>query len=324
MFFKSRHQQMLLVWFGVVMAILIQSCTNTIDRVPTAPAVLGSDCRMIRHALGVTCVPSQPQRVITLSVPSLGNVIALGFTPIATITYSDEPPAYLAKYLDSIHLLGKQEQPSLEQIAALKPDLIIGLKYSTESIYSQLTRIAPTVADDWNGYPSWREHFDFVACVLGRTHLAQQVWNRYYYRIQSLTIALEESRSDPEVSFVHTCCGTIDLDSTNSFNGSIMADVGLRRPSVQAVPVDGGMVKLSRERLMDIDGDVLFVAADGPEAAQTITKLKQDPFWQKLRAVQAERVYPVNYPTWRGGNPLAADEVIDDLFTYLLHTPSPS
>jgi iron complex transport system substrate-binding protein len=279
---------------------------------------------MVRHALGETCVPNQPQRVVTLSVPTLGDAIALGVKPIATTVYFDEPPPYLAEHLDSIQILGKEEQPSLEKIVALKPDLIIGIKYSTEAIYSQLSQIAPTVADDWDGYPSWRGHFDFVANVLGKTDLAQQVWSRYYQRIESLKTVLEKNQQNPEISFVHTCCGTIDLDLKNSFNGSILADAGLRRPSAQAVPVDGGLVKLSEERLMDIDGDVLFVAADGAEAAQTITELKQNPLWQKLRAVQNDRVYPVNYPTWRGGNPLAADGVIDDLFTYLVEDTPPA
>ncbi len=300
------------------MAALIQSCTGSGSPMSATPAAPESSCHMVRHALGETCVPNQPQRVITLSVPSLGDAIALKVKPIATIVYFDEPPPYLAEHLDFIQILGKEEQPSLEKIVALKPDLIIGIKYATEAIYSQLAQIAPTVADDWEGYPSWRAHFDFVADVLGKTDLAQQVWSHYDQRIQSLTTALEKDQQNPEVSFVHTCCGTIDLDLKNSFNGSILADAGLRRPSAQAVPVDGGIVKLSEERLMDIDGDVLFVAADGTEAAQTITELKQNPLWQKLRAVQNNRVYPVNYPTWRGGNPLAADRVIDDLFTYLV------
>ncbi|WP_197064973.1 ABC transporter substrate-binding protein [Leptolyngbya sp. KIOST-1] len=148
---------------------------------------------MVRHALGETCVPNQPQRVITLSVPSLGDAIALGVQPIATIVYFDEPPPYLAEHLGSIQTLGKEEQPSLEKIVALKPDLIIGIKYSTEAIYSQLSQIAPTVADDWDGYPSWRSHFDFVANVLGKTDLAQQVWSRYAQRIESLKTALERT-----------------------------------------------------------------------------------------------------------------------------------
>ncbi|MBE9112562.1 iron-siderophore ABC transporter substrate-binding protein [Nodosilinea sp. LEGE 07298] len=325
MIYKSWWRRIQLFWGGVLIVALIQSCAGLGPphaNVPSAPEA--SDCHMVRHALGETCVPNQPQRVITLSVPTLGDAIALGVKPIATIVYFDEPPPYLAEHLDSIQILGKEEQPSLEKILALKPDLIIGIKYSTEAIYSQLSQIAPTVADDWEGYPSWREHFDFVANVLGKTDLAQQVWSRYYQRIESLKTALEKSQQNPEISFVHTCCGTIDLDLKNSFNGSILADAGLRRPSAQAVPVDGGLVKLSEEQLMDIDGDVLFVAADGAEAAQTITELKQNPLWQKLRAVQNDRVYPVNYPTWRGGNPLGADGVIDDLFTYLVEDTPPA
>jgi iron complex transport system substrate-binding protein len=256
--------------------------------------------------------------VITLSVPSLGNALALGVNPIATVVYFDEAPPYLSERLPSIEILGNQEQPSLERILDLKPDLIIGLQSSTQAVYKQLSQIAPTVAGDWSGYPSWRKHFDFVADVLGETEKKREVWVHYHQRIKSLKATLRNNRHSPEVSFVHTCCGTIDLDLNNSFNGSIMADVGLRRPPAQAEILPGGMMRLSRERLMDMDGDVLFVAADGTQASQSITRLKQDHLWQKLRAVQANRVYPVNYPTWRGGNPLAADAVIDDLFRYLV------
>jgi iron complex transport system substrate-binding protein len=309
---------------GVLLVALLQSCIGLGNQQPeslqSAPEAPG--CRMVHHALGETCVPLEPQRVITLSVPSLGDALALGIQPIATIVYFDDPPPYLAGSLDSIQILGKEEQPNLEKILALKPDLIIGIKHSTERINNQLTQIAPTVVDNWDGYPSWREHFDFVANVLGKSKLAEQIWSRYYQRIQSLKSALENSPQTVEVSFVHMCCGTIDIDGKNSFNGSILADVGLRRPPAQAIPIAGGIKSISEERLMDIDGDILFVATDGEEAAQKITNLKQNPLWQKLRAVQNDRVYPVNYPTWRGGNPLAADAVIDDLFKYLVEEQS--
>ncbi len=318
MIHPSWCQRIILFCCGVLLVVLAQSCTGSEKPVSSTLPAQESDCRLVRHALGETCVPRHPRRVITLSVPSLGNALSLGVTPIATIVYFDEPPPYLAERLPSIEILGNQEQPNLERILDLKPDLIIGLRSSTEAVYSQLSQIAPTVADEWSGYPSWRKHFNFVANVLGKTDTAREVWMRYGQRIKSLKLSLASLRQNPEVSFVHTCCGTIDLDLKNSFNGSIMADVGLRRPSAQAETMAGGMTKLSRERLMDIDGDVLFVAADGVKASRSITRLKQDPLWQKLRAVKSHRVHPVNYPTWRGGNPLAADAVIDDLFNYLV------
>jgi iron complex transport system substrate-binding protein len=274
---------------------------------------------MIQHALGETCVPNQPQRVITLEVPSLGNALTLGVKPLASIVYFDTPPPYLAKHLESIESLGKEEQPNIEKILALKPDLIIGIKHSTEPIYSQLAQIAPTVVDNWEGYPSWRDHFNFVAQVLGKTEESKQVWAKYDQRIASLKTLLGNRLQDLEVSFVHICCGTIDIDLNNSFNGSILADAGIRRPPAQAAPIEGGITLLSEERLMDMDGDVLFVAVDNEEASQKLAELKRNPLWKTLRAVQQNRVYFVNYPTWRGGNPLAADAVIDDLFRYLVN-----
>ncbi|GAB4384527.1 MAG: iron-siderophore ABC transporter substrate-binding protein [Elainellaceae cyanobacterium] len=295
---------------------MVSACSG---RSVQTPSPVATDCRMVQHALGETCVPNQPQRVVALSVPTLGDALALNVKPIASIVYFDDAPPYLAKYLESIEILGKEEQPNIERILALKPDLIIGIQYSMEAVYNQLSQIAPTVADDWDGYPSWRNHFDFVAEVLGKTEEAKQVWANYYQRIDALKAALGDRVQDLEISFVHICCGTIDIDLKNSFNGSILADVGLRRPPAQAVPIAGGITLLSEERLMDIDGDILFVATDGEESTQKLAALKQNPLWKKLRAVQHNRVYPVNYPTWRGGNPLAADAVMDDLFKYLVN-----
>ncbi|MBD3885232.1 iron-siderophore ABC transporter substrate-binding protein [Phormidium tenue FACHB-886] len=312
----------------ILLAILASSiasaCSGRSAQIAPSPSPATADCRIIQHALGETCVPNQPQRIIVLSVPTLGDALALGIKPIASIVYFDDPPPYLAKDLESIQSLGKEEQPNIEKILSLKPDLIIGIKYSTEAVYNQLSRIAPTVADNWEGYPSWRDHFNFVAKVLGKTEEAKQRWAKYDQRIASLKAALGNRLQELQVSFVHVCCGTIDIDLKNSFNGSILADAGIRRPPTQAVSIAGGITSLSEERLMDIDGDVLFVAADGQESAQKLIKLKYNPLWKNLRAVRKNQIYSVNYPTWRGGNPLAADAVIDDLFKYLVNNGQPT
>jgi iron complex transport system substrate-binding protein len=316
------HHERFFRWFKFILLFIlafsvVSACSSRADRV--APSSVAANCHIVQHALGETCVPNQPQRVIALSVPTLGDALALGVKPIASIVYFDDAPPYLAKHLKSIKILGKEEQPNIEKILALKPDLIIGIKYSSEAIYNQLSQIAPTVVDNWEGYPSWRSHFNFVAEVLGKTDQAKQAWTNYYQRINFLKASLGDRLQELEISFVHMCCGTLDIDLKNSFNGSILADVGVRRPPSQAMPIAGGLIKLSQERLMDINADVLFVATDGEESTRTIEKLQQKAWWRTLRAVQQNRVYPVNYPTWRGGNPLAADAVIDDLFKYLVN-----
>lgn len=301
---------------GALVCVLLSACLARSTEVISQDRV-ATNCRTIQHALGETCVPLQPQRLIVLGVPTLGDALALGVLPIASIVYFDDPPPYLVNFLSSVQILGREEQPNLEKILALQPDLIIGMRYATEAIYDRLTQIAPTVVDDWEGYPSWRDHFNFVATVLNKTEAAQQVWANYQQRIAALQTALGDRLPDLEISFVHICCGTIDIDLSNSFNGSILTDVGFRRPEAQAAPIAGGITSLSTERLMDIESDVLFIATDGESSVQKMAELQRNPLWQSLRAVQQDRVYPVNYPTWRGGNPLAAHAVLDDLFRYL-------
>ena len=293
--------------------LLIVACNRSPVVEPSTP----TNCRQVVHTAGEICVPLEPQRVVVLGVPTMADAIALGVKPIGTILYFDRTPPYLDGKLDGIESVGTDGQPNIEKILSLKPDLIIAMNGGGLP-YEQISQIAPTVVDDWNGYPSWKDHFNFVAEVLGKTEEAEQVWTNYEQRIQDLRIALGDSHQDLEVSFVHICCGTIDIDLKNSFNGMILEDVGLRRPPSQAVEVEGGMMLLSEERLMDVDGDVLFVAATAGESEELLERLKQKPLWKQLRAVQQGQVYPVNYPTWRGGNPLAADAVIDDLFTYLV------
>lgn len=93
------------------------------------------------------CAPEDPQRVVTLS--GLGDALVLGVKPVGSImtTYwGNQFPAYLGNQLDGIEKLGSDEQPNLEKITALKPDLIIGWHDSHESIYPILSRIAPTAS----------------------------------------------------------------------------------------------------------------------------------------------------------------------------------
>jgi iron complex transport system substrate-binding protein len=90
----------------------VLACSNR--SVQVSPSSVTTDCRMIQHALGEACVPNQPQRVIALDVPSLGDALALGVKPIASIVYFDDAPPYLAEHLDSIQNLGKEEQPNIQ------------------------------------------------------------------------------------------------------------------------------------------------------------------------------------------------------------------
>ncbi|MDJ0596406.1 MAG: hypothetical protein QNJ72_41600 [Pleurocapsa sp. MO_226.B13] len=79
------------------------------------------------------------------------------------------------------------------------------------------------------------------------------------------------------------------------------------------------MYILSEERLSVLDTDILFLTADDDEKSQKeLADWQQKPLWNQLKVVQNKQVYLVNYEIWRGGNPIAANLVIDDLYKYLV------
>ncbi len=127
---------------------------------------------------------------------------------------------------------------------------------------------------------------------------------------------------------------TISLYLNDSFAGTVLQDAGLSRPPSQAWDVTDAQqrfgnpiqVQISREQIAQVDGDVIFLwtgdntAADRQTSQQQLQKLRQEPLWQQLRAVQAGRVYEVpGY--WIGNGPIAANAILDDLFKHLVNTP---
>ncbi|MGJ5676040.1 MAG: iron-siderophore ABC transporter substrate-binding protein [Nostochopsis sp.] len=290
-----------------------------------------TNCRIIQHLVGETCVPQNPQRIISLHVTTLGNLLSLGIKPIGSATGFEETDfhKYLENKIDGIEWLGNTIQPNLEKILKLKPDLIINLS-DDQSSYPLLSKIAPTVQTSWEGPNEWKEHFSFVAKILGREDTYQQAWDHYYQRIKELKTALGDRYQNKNFSYVYLEDSNNLMfisELKNVFAGSILNDAGLQRTKVQDVISSKdiissrGYIFIPEEELSKIDGDVVFIGINDNSDPKLFNKNKLKPLWKTLKAVQQNHVYIVNRSTWRGSNLLAADAVIDDLFKYLVNTP---
>lgn len=299
---------------ALLVVILIVACQKNTVRQGNNSQL--ADCRTVQHALGEVCVPSMPQRLITLDETTLADALALG-VPSLGASYFGELANYLAEKIPDLEFLGEAYSPSLEKIYQLNPDLILGIEFNAEPIFPQLSQIAPTALGKWSGYPSWREHFNFVARILAKEDKAKEVWDNYYQRIEELKGTLGDLQ-DLEISLAYTYGSEMSMDAENSFAGSILADLGIRRPKSQAAIVDG-TISLSEERLSDLDADILFLTVyDDKESEKTLANWQQKPLWNQLQVVKNKQVYVVKASTWRAGDPLAANLVIDDLYKYLV------
>jgi iron complex transport system substrate-binding protein len=286
-----------------------------------------SECRPVKHAMGETCVPLTPQRIITLGGTTLESALAMNVRPLASQT--DILP-HLEDKLDGITVLGWPL--NLEKVVALKPNLIIGSADGQEQqSYQLLSRIAPTVLAETETSGDWKAVVQFVGKVLGKPEAAERVLARYNQRLAAFKQHMGERLQETEVSVVRLYPDKISLYLKDSFIGTILADAGLARPpsqqlnASQALAFAGNPIQVSinKERLQDIDGDVIFVMlydyqpAIEKELQTTLEQLQDDPLWSRLEAVERDEVYSVaSY--WLGSGPLAANAVIDDLYQYLM------
>ena len=283
-----------------------------------------SDCRIVQHPLGETCVPVQPSRVVALDHTTAGNLLSLGVMPAGVA--SNVLPE-LAELIPDVLRLGQSGQINLEALAALQPDLIIGGAWELEPTYDKLSAIAPTVAFEMQTTADWQRPFRFHGQVLGLESRAEAVLNQYQQRVEMLR---NQVGSPPvQVSLVRVMAqsGQIGLYLKNCFGGSILADLGFSRPLSQneGTPDQPPFSQLiSREAIAQADGDVILLSTFGatPEIAAAaeaeLERLKTDPLWRSLQAVQQNQVYLVGHYWGAGNSPLAADWVLDDVEQYLL------
>jgi iron complex transport system substrate-binding protein len=312
-----------LIWLmvlGVVIFMLISAWGRTIDHKTIYLEQPLKNCRFVHHAMGETCIPKNPRRIVTLDRISFSTAIALGIKPVGTIEYTsteyDAP--YLAGKIDGVTFIrSARGQPNLEKILLLKSDLIIA-NSSFQDIYQQSSQIASTILVSFpvSNQGRWQEYLKNFAVIFGKTETAHQLLKRYEQQVEQLKKALGNNRPPIRVSFLYVFYGTVQTVSKNSFVGKILDDLGLDRPPNQANS-SAVWLPISEETIQDIDGDILFVLAFRVEDNSYLKQWANKPLWSQLKAVQQNRVYQVKVSIWDGRNILAAYAVLDDIEKYL-------
>ena len=269
--------------------------------------------RTIKHAMGETKVPATPQRVVVLDSDKLDTLSSLGLTPVGATVGADSPT--LPKYLNlrDVKTVGTLQEPDLDAIRALKPDLILGSKFRQEKFYDELSTIAPTVFTELVGI-TWKDNFLLDADALGKKAEAQALLDKYTARAKDL------KKTAQKVSIVRFRPDEIRVYGPDSFAGIVLKDAGVPRPDRQllADKKDKRFDKVSPERVQEVDGDVIFVSAYGEKAAQRQSEVTAGPLWTKLGAVAAGKVFVVDDETWMTGiGVTAANKILDDLAAHL-------
>ncbi len=283
-----------------------------------------SECKKVKHILGESCIPLNPQRIIVTDAEMLEMVVALNFQPVgrakANIAGSKAP--VLKGKIGEITDLGKESQPNLEKMVQLNPDLILGLGISPEN-YNLYSKIAPTVTFDYY-HAGWKDNLRLVAQALGKTEEAEKLLSEYNDKIKSIQQKINNQQGNISISIARFYAGWnfTQFQTPLSFSGSVLKEVGFAVPQPQIQLgadklSDGTYVTVNQERIELLDADVLFIALD-PGSEKNFNRYQNNPLWQKLNVVKNRRVYTVDSGYWIFGNILSANGILDDIEKYIL------
>lgn len=276
--------------------------------------------RTITDASGAQLrIPAAPQRVVTLTENDLDGALALGVTPVGSVNGRGQTglPAYLGQRSAGIESVGSLAEPSLEKLAALKPDLILAgtMIPQIEALLPNLQKIAPVVKT-YKAGDDWKTAFAGTAAALNRSAEAQTFLADYTTRAAAIKAKLPADVA-AEASVVRWMPEGPVVMAPTSFSSLVLADLGLKRPAAHAELVGSHGAHsdpLSMERLSVIDSGWLFIGTLNAEGSAALETARTSPLFQQLGVVKQHHVAVVDGAVWTSvGGPLAALAVLDDV-----------
>lgn len=319
--FNRKKRRFASAAIGVLM-LITAACGGTADQEKSNSGEQGTNpeggAYVVQHAMGETPIPATPKRVVVLTNEGTEAVLAMGVKPVGANNSHGGDPFFphLMDKLEGVTPVGKEDQPNLEAIAALQPDLIIGNKMRHEKVYEQLSALAPTVfAETLRG--EWRNNFELYAKALNKQDIGEKVLADFDKRIEDFRSKAGD-KLNTEVSMVRFMPGKVRIYYNDTFSGVMFKKLGLKRPAAQ--DKEEFAAEVSKERIPEMDGDILFYftyeTGDGTASALEKEWLN-DPLWNNLEVVKNNKAFKVDDVTWNtAGGILSANIMLDDLYGY--------
>lgn len=272
----------------------------------------------LKHMKGEYTLNEKPKVIAALDVKFIDQLIALGEKPAGSVVAGAKGatfPEYLGE-LGDVQVLGTRDEPNLEAIVALKPDLILMTNFQEEA-YESVSKIAPTIVLDF--YEDWRDTLATIGKITGKQAEAVAVQQAYEDKIVGLREQLAAKLGDDTVALIRPRPEGIRVHGPEHRTGSILyEDLGLNAPEFVKAITEDTSVEISMETVADIGADRYFLLSDDL-FAKDAAELANSPVWKSMDAVKNNRAYDVNATLWIAYyGPIAINIIVDQAAEALL------
>ncbi len=256
---------------------------------PSAPkAESGAFPVTIDHKFGKTTIKAEPKRVVVVGAREQDALLALGVVPVGTTEWYGEHPGAIFPWAEQA--LGDAKRPTVlsstdgvqyERVAALAPDLIIGI-YSglNQKDYDTLSKLAPVVAQppgqvDWGS--SWQDEITIAGKAVGKPDEAAELRSKAEAKLAQARAAHPEFKG--RTAALATPYQGIYVYGPGDGRSKFLTDLGFTfPPALKDIGGKsfGGQLSDEKVDLLDLDTLVWF-ANPGPEA-----DVKRNPVYSRL------------------------------------------
>ncbi|TQK53186.1 iron complex transport system substrate-binding protein [Brevibacillus sp. AG162] len=297
--------------------VLLTGCGSAEQKQPAAgqDSAPTTQKRMVKHELGETEMTGDPKRVVALEYSFVDGLWELGVTPVGIAQEKDKDVEGLIGKKIEYTPVGTRQQPSLEVISSLQPDLIIADLNRHKDIYKDLQKIAPTIIlkSRNSTYQENLSSFATIGEALNKQKEAEQRLIKHKEIIAEFKkkVSTDDSRN---VMLGVFRADSLSAHGAKSFDGELLEMIGIKN-AIQDAPEP--TVKISLEQMVQWDPDVIFLA-EADDAL--LNEWKQNPLWNNITAVKNQEVHKVNRDLWTRYRGLKSAERIVEEAVNLLYS----
>ncbi len=251
--------------------------------------------RAFAHPGGETCIPMNPQRIVTLSDQNgLLPLLELGVVPVGSAGHVTEDGSQIFRRTDgfdtsAVAFVGSYSEPDAEAVAALAPDLIVASTWP-EGQMEVYSKIAPTIVFDPFSMALDAALMQ-IADAVGRVPQAEALRDGVMARAEALRAELGDEIAATTLSFVQPEDGLLWPVNPSQAAGLAFDWLGLKRVPAQAALTPEDYPEVGFESLPDHAGDVMIVIAyDAEGQGGAFDSFLAEPLVQVLPVAQAGQI----------------------------------
>lgn len=251
------------------------------------------------------------KRIVVLEFSLLDDLLQLGVRPVGIASSrADEGtnPPFLLSQIQNIPDVGTRQQPNLEKIIALHPDLIVADTTMHADLYPLLKQIAPTLMlNGLLGSPD--EQLKNIEVLAQATNQKTHVLGLKEKLQQAYTQAQKIGQQHPATVIIGyvSNAGEFQAITANALISTILKDFS--HPNLITVFRKEQSVPLPIETIYSKNPDqIIILLTDGNK--EPYERLIKNPLWSEITAVKAKHVYFMDRDLWAKNHGVLATQLM--------------